>query len=135
VTPSREPIPADTAATLQTLRLLADRPELSQRQLSERLGLSLGKTHYVLHALIDKGWVKIGNFRRHPSKLAYGYLLTPKGLRERMRLTRAFLARKEQEFELLQATIAELRQEIGQTQAQAPAAPPHDDTSGPAASR
>lgn len=108
-------VPADTADALKTLRLLAERPELSQRQLSEELGLSLGKTHYVLHALIDKGWVKIGNFRRHKHKLAYGYLLTPKGLRERLHLTRAFLMRKEQEFELLQATIAQLRREIDET--------------------
>lgn len=102
----------DAAATLQTLRVLAQGSELSQRQLSRALGLSLGKTHYVLHAMLDKGLVKIENFKRNGNKLAYAYLLTPKGLKEKLRLTHAFLARKEAEFELLQATIAELRREM-----------------------
>lgn len=102
----------DARAMLETLRLLAARPELSQRQLSEALGLSLGKTHYVLHALLDKGLLKIENFRRNDNKLAYAYLLTPKGLKEKVHMTRSFLARKEAEFELLQATIKRLRQEV-----------------------
>lgn len=97
---------------LQTLRVLAAQPELTQRQLSQALGLSLGKTHYVLHAMLDRGLVKIENFRRNDNKLAYAYLLTPKGLKEKLRLTRSFLARKEAEFELLQATIADLRREM-----------------------
>jgi EPS-associated MarR family transcriptional regulator len=103
---------ADVAAMLDALRLLAARPELSQRQLSEAMGLSLGKTHYVLHALLDKGLVKIENFKRNDNKLAYAYLLTPKGLRAKLRLTRGFLERKEVEFEVLQATIARLRLEV-----------------------
>ncbi|HEX6361879.1 MAG TPA: MarR family EPS-associated transcriptional regulator [Albitalea sp.] len=103
---------ADSAAMLEALRLLAERPDLSQRELARSLGLSLGKTHYVLHALLDKGWLKIENFRRSDNKLAYTYLLTPRGLKEKLRLTRAFLARKEAEFERLQATIAELRREV-----------------------
>ena len=111
-TPSPHASDAETAATLEALRLLAARPELSQRQLSQALGLSLGKTHYVLHALLDKGLVKIENFRRNDNKLAYAYLLTPKGMREKLKLTRSFLARKEAEFERLQATIARLRQEV-----------------------
>lgn len=113
---------AETAVTLDALRLLAERPELSQRQLSQALGLSLGKTHYVLHAMLDKGLVKIENFKRSDHKLAYAYLLTPKGLREKVRLTRAFLARKEAEFTTLQATIARLRQEVQQERAVAPTA-------------
>ena len=117
---------ADAAAALDALRLLAERPELSQRQLSQELGLSLGKTHYVLHALLDKGLVKIKNFKRSDNKLAYAYLLTPKGLSEKLRLTRAFLVRKEAEFEILRDNIARLRQEVQSTQA-----PPsnHDATS------
>ena len=102
---------SDAAAALDALRLLAEHPELSQRQLSVALGLSLGKTHYVLHALLDKGLVKIENFRRSDNKLAYSYLLTPKGLRTKLRLTRSFLASKEAEFERLRASIARLRQE------------------------
>jgi len=102
---------ADSVRALHALRLLAARPALSQRELSRALGLSLGKTHYVLHALLDKGLVKIRNFRRNDNKLAYAYLLTPKGAKEKLRLTRSFLARKEAEFERLQATIAQLRAE------------------------
>ncbi len=103
---------ADNARALDALRLLAARPELSQRELSRALGLSLGKTHYVLHALLDKGLVKIRNFRRNDNKLAYAYLLTPKGVKEKLQLTRSFLARKEAEFKLLQTTIAQLRHEV-----------------------
>lgn len=100
------------AARLAVLRLLALQPELSQRELSTQLGLSLGKTHYVLHALLDKGLVKARNFRRNDNKLAYSYLLTPAGLKEKLRLTRVFLARKEAEFEALQEVIRTLRAEL-----------------------
>lgn len=103
---------ADAAASLEALRLLAEQPELSQRQLSRALGLSLGKTHYILHALLDKGLVKIQNFKRSDRKMAYAYLLTPKGISTKLHLTRSFLARKEAEFELLRATIAQLRREV-----------------------
>ena len=88
---------------------------MSQRELSETLGLSLGKAHYVLHSLLDKGLVKVGNFRRSDNKRAYAYALTPSGLREKLRLTRAFLSRKEFEFEQLQQTIASLREELTDT--------------------
>jgi EPS-associated MarR family transcriptional regulator len=100
------------AARLAVLRLLEQRPELSQRELSEVLGLSLGKAHYVLHSLLDRGLVKAGNFRRSDNKLAYVYALTPRGLREKMRITRAFLSRKEAEFEQLRRTIELLRNEL-----------------------
>ena len=106
------PTDADAARALEAMRLLAARPDLSQRELSRALGLSLGKTHYVLHALLDKGLVKIQNFRRNDNKLAYAYLLTPKGVKTKLQLTRRFLARKEAEFELLQTTIEELRHEV-----------------------
>lgn len=102
----------DGAATLEVLRLLEARPDLSQRELSAGLGLSLGKTHYLLHALLDKGLVKIHNFKRSDNKRAYAYLLTSTGMKEKLRLTSAFLARKEIEFELLRDTIARLRQEV-----------------------
>jgi EPS-associated MarR family transcriptional regulator len=110
------PAPLPDAPDLQTphlslLRLLAARPEMSQRELSQSLGLSLGKTHYVLHALLDKGFVKVRNFTRSNHKLGYAYFLTPAGLNEKLRMTREFLARKEQEFEQLKATIAALHAE------------------------
>jgi EPS-associated MarR family transcriptional regulator len=101
------------AARLALLRVLEEQPHMSQRDLSRALGISLGKTHYVLHALLDKGLVKIGNFRRSNNKLAYAYLLTPSGMREKMRLSRSFLARKEAEFRVLRQTIDSLRREVG----------------------
>ena len=103
------------AARLAVLRLLEQRPDLSQRELSKTLGLSLGKTHYVLHSLLDRGLVKAGNFRRSDNKLAYVYMLTPPGLREKLRLTQAFLSRKEAEFEQLRYTIDSLKNELNAT--------------------
>ncbi len=98
---------------LELLRMLAERPDMSQRELSRSLGVSLGKTHYVLHALVDKGLVKARNFTRSDNKLGYSYLLTPAGMNAKLRMTRQFLARKEAEFEQLRDTIAALRAEIG----------------------
>lgn len=97
---------------LALLRVLAEQPHMSQRELSRSLGLSLGKTHYVLHALVDKGLVKARNFTRSDNKLGYSYLLTPAGVSAKLRMTRQFLARKEAEFEQLRDTIAALRAEI-----------------------
>jgi EPS-associated MarR family transcriptional regulator len=106
------------AARLALLRLLEIHPQMSQRDLSRALGLSLGKTHYVLHALLDKGLVKVGNFRRSNNKLAYAYLLTPSGIREKLRLSRSFLARKEIEYRSLQQIIRSLRREIVKSEGQ-----------------
>lgn len=121
--PAAAPTDADAASMLDALRLLADQPDMSQRQLSRAMGLSLGKTNYVLHALLDKGLLKIQNFRRNDNKLAYAYLLTPKGVAEKIRLTRSFLTRKEAEFELLRATIARLRLEVQGPSATTPRTP------------
>lgn len=113
--PHPAPVHGDAeGARLAVLRLLEQRSDLSQRELSEALGLSLGKTHYVLHSLLDRGLVKAGNFRRSDNKLAYAYVLTPSGMREKMRLTRAFIRRKEAEFEALRRTILTLKDELAQ---------------------
>ena len=108
---SRTHIDSD-AAELAVLRLLQSEPSLSQRELSKALGLSLGKTHYLLRALLEKGALKVSNFRRSDNKVAYMYLLTPAGMRKRLDLTRAFLARKESEYLALQRTIRLLRSEL-----------------------
>jgi EPS-associated MarR family transcriptional regulator len=97
---------------LQVLRELELEPQLNQRSLAERLGLSLGKANYCLRALVSKGLVKISNFRRSDNKLAYSYLLTPSGIQEKARLTVAFLRRKQQEYERLQSEIANLKDEV-----------------------
>ena len=108
--------PDADGAHLEVLRLLEADPSLTQRNLSKALGVSLGKTHYVLHALLDMGLLKIGNFRRSNRKMAYAYALTPAGIREKVRLTRSFLSRKEDEYRQLQVVIAELRADLERTQ-------------------
>ena len=95
------------------LRRLADAPDASQRQLARDTGVSLGKLNYALHALIDKGWVKAGNFGRSRNKLSYAYLLTPSGIEAKARLTRAFLALKMGEYERLRTQIEDLQSELG----------------------
>ena len=98
-------------AHFRVLQILGEYPEINQRELAQRLGVSLGKTNYLLSALIEKGWIKIGNFRRSESKLKkVAYLLTPAGIRHRVRLTQGYLARKEAEYEALKAEIEALRQ-------------------------
>lgn len=103
---------ANPAAHLALLRLLEQHPDYSQRQLAAGLGVSLGKTHYLLKALLDKGWVKAKNFQRSDNKLGYLYVLTPQGVRQRLQLTRSFLTRKEREYEMLNSQIMLLRQEL-----------------------
>lgn len=104
--------PSETAH-LQLLKLIERMPSLSQRELARELGVSLGKTHYLLRALVEKGWVKASNFRRNDNKLAYAYLLTPTGVSEKIRLTRDYLQRKEAEYWAIVAEIEALRSEIG----------------------
>ena len=94
------------------LRLLDEHPEYSQRQLAHALGVSLGKTHYLLKALLGKGWVKAQNFQRSDHKIGYLYMLTPTGIRHRLQLTQAFLARKEVEYVRLRSQISALRKEV-----------------------
>lgn len=100
-------------ARLMVLRELEKDPHISQRALSRQLGISLGKTHYLLQAVLAKGWVKMRNFERSDRKLAYSYLLTPAGMIEKARMTRDFLHRKEGEFQALRQMIDELHRELG----------------------
>ena len=110
-----KPSSIDVDATrLAVLRLLAQQPQLSQRELSVALNVSLGKTHYILHALLNKGLLKARNFRRSDNKVAYAYVLTPRGLSEKLLMTRSFLTRKETEFDTLRGTIDSLRTELNQ---------------------
>lgn len=97
------------------LKVLQASPDLSQRQLAQELGVSLGKTNYCLRALIEKGWVKANNFRRSTNKVAYAYLLTPHGIEERARATVHFLRRKVAEHEALANEIEQLRNEVKQS--------------------
>ncbi len=95
-------------------KLIEAQPDISQRQLAEALGISLGKVNYCLKALIDKGQVKVRNFKRNPSKRAYAYLMTPRGVEEKTLLTTHFLKRKMAEYERLKQEIEQLRREADQ---------------------
>jgi EPS-associated MarR family transcriptional regulator len=97
---------------LRILKIVGEKPDISQRQLAIQLGVSLGKTNFLIRSLLEKGLIKAGNFRRAENKLKYLYLLTPKGVGEKLRLTRAFLIRKEAEYEALQGEISALKREI-----------------------
>lgn len=99
----------------RVLRLIEQNPELNQRELGEALGVSLGKTNYVLKALVRKGMVKFENFHKSQNKIGYAYLLTPSGIAEKSRLTMAFLNRKTLEFELLKAEIDSLKKDMKET--------------------
>ena len=97
---------------LQLLKLLQDQPQMSQRDLAQAMGVSLGKANYCLKALMDKGLVKFGNFRKNPDKRQYAYLLTSAGLEEKTRITMAFLRRKVAEYEALEKEIEQLRGDL-----------------------
>jgi EPS-associated MarR family transcriptional regulator len=98
-------------ARFQILRLLHENPDLTQRELGERVGVSLGAVNYCLKALIERGLVKAGNFSKSPNKLGYAYVLTPAGIAEKTVLTGRFLARKKAEYEALRAEIEALSRE------------------------
>lgn len=103
--------PQETAH-FRILRLIEEHPEISQRELAGILGVSVGKTHYLLKALLEKGLVKMGNFRRCDNKLGYAYWLTPIGMAAKLALTRSFLRHKEDEYRMLRREISELRAEL-----------------------
>jgi EPS-associated MarR family transcriptional regulator len=86
---------------LEILRKIEENPNLTQRQIAEHLGLSLGKINYLIQALLGKGFLMIDNFRRSDNKLGYLYLLTPEGVETKKRLTILFLRRKSEEFDKL----------------------------------
>lgn len=93
------------------MRLLQDNPDMTQRELAQKLGLSVGGLNYCLKALVDKGWVKVHNFAHSKNKFGYVYVLTPHGITKKAQLTGKFLQRKMAEYEALQAEIASLRAE------------------------
>ena len=101
-------------AHLRVLKIVEAEPAISQRQLAERLGVSLGKVNYLMKALLDKGHIKAGNFLRAESKLKYVYLLTPEGIVAKLQLTRSYLARKEQEYVAMKGEIEAMRDELAE---------------------
>ncbi len=99
-------------AHFRVLKAIEDNPDITQRELAERLGLSLGKANFLINALLEKGAIKMENFRRSDTKLKkIAYLLTPTGIAERLRLTQGYLARKRNEYENLRTEIEALERE------------------------
>ena len=97
------------------LKLLESDPGASQRKLADQLGISLGRVNFCLQALIDKGLIKANNFRNSANKRAYLYLLTPKGMDEKARVTMRFLKYKLAEYEALKHELEELQREAGKS--------------------
>jgi EPS-associated MarR family transcriptional regulator len=96
---------------LKILREIKKSPEMTQRELSSRLGISLGKINFLINAMIRRGLVKVENFKTSNNKKAYLYYLTPRGIEEKARTTHLFLKRKIGEYERLEAEIGLLREE------------------------
>ena len=106
----------DQELEYRALKILEQQPDLTQRELAEELGVSLGKTHYLVKSLIDVGWVKLDNFKRSDNKWGYAYLLTPMGIVGKAAITARFLVRKQREYTELQQEIAQLQEEVRQQQ-------------------
>jgi EPS-associated MarR family transcriptional regulator len=102
----------ESEEVLKVLREITKNPEMTQRELSSRLGISLGKINFLMNALIQKGFVKAHNFKNSKNKKAYLYYLTSRGFEEKARITYRFLRRKMKEYEQLNEEIRQLRQEV-----------------------
>ena len=101
---------------LDLLHKLESNPEYTQRELSQEMGVSLGKVNYCMKKLVEKGWVKLMNFSHNPNKVGYIYLLTPKGIEEKTKLTFEFLKIKMKEYEILKKEISILKQDTEQSE-------------------
>ena len=95
----------DNQDHLEVLRKIKTKPEATQRELADELGFSLGKLNYCLKALRAKGLIKIENFKKNPNKINYIYVLTPKGIAEKTKLTINFMKRKMKEYDELKREI------------------------------
>ena len=97
---------------LDLLRRLESNPEYTQRELSQEMGVSLGKVNYCMKKLTEKGFLKLTNFSHSSNKMVYTYLLTPQGIEQKARLTTSFLKRKIEEFEMLRGEISKLKLDV-----------------------
>jgi EPS-associated MarR family transcriptional regulator len=100
----------------RVLRLLQENPDLTQRELAERLGVSVSSLNYCLQAMMKKGFVKMGNFAYSKNKFGYVYVLTPSGVAEKAAITHRFLLRKIEEYKALKAEIQVLKEESEKVQ-------------------
>lgn len=97
---------------LKVLKQIEQNPQITQRQLAKEMGISLGKANYCLKALLEKGWVKANNFKNSNNKKGYAYLLTPRGIEAKAKLTVSYLRRKVEEYEALRHEIAQLKEDV-----------------------
>ena len=102
----------DPDVRFKVLHLLEDNPELTQRELAKKLGISLGSANYCMKALIDIGHIKASNFKKAPNKSIYLYLLTPQGIAEKAQLTAGFLKRKMDEYHALKKEIELIQSKV-----------------------
>ena len=99
-------------AKFRVLQIINENPQLTTREIAQKVGISNGSAYYLLTALIDKGFIKLENFKESTQKAKYSYLLTPKGIREKSLVTSKFLVRKKKEYELLKKEITELERDL-----------------------
>jgi EPS-associated MarR family transcriptional regulator len=100
-------------AKFRVFQIINENPQMTTREIAQKVGISNGSAYYLLTSLIDMGYVKLANFKENPQKIKYSYLLTPKGIRKKSLITSKFLVRKKQEFEALREEINSLEKSIG----------------------
>ena len=100
-------------AKFRVFQIINENPQMTTREIAQKVGISNGSTYYLLTSLIDMGFIKLSNFKDSSQKVKYSYLLTPKGIREKSIITSKFLVRKKKEFEALRQEIDSLEKSIG----------------------
>jgi EPS-associated MarR family transcriptional regulator len=100
-------------AKLRVMKIINQNPKMTSREIAQMVGISNGSAYYLLTSLIDKGFVKLSNFKESSQKVGYLYLLTPKGIREKSLLTQSFIIRKNKEYEILKEELIELERDAG----------------------
>ena len=99
-------------AKFRVFQIINENPQMTTREIAQKVGISNGSTYYLLTSLIDMGFIKLSNFKDSSQKIKYSYLLTPKGIREKSLVTSKFLVRKKQEYELLKKEIIKLERDF-----------------------
>jgi len=102
-------------AKLRVFQIINKNPQITSREIAQKVGISNGSAYYLLTSLVDKGFVKLSNFNQNERKIKYSYLLTPSGIREKSLITTRFLVRKKQEYKALREEIDSLEKSIGNT--------------------
>ena len=99
-------------AKLRVLQIISNNPQMTSREIAQKVRISNGSAYYLLISLVDMGFIKLSNFKDSSQKIKYSYLLTPKGIREKSLVTSKFLVRKKKEYELLKKEISELERDL-----------------------